>query len=209
MAEQHRPPVEADDDSLMRQLSGGDASAFRALVERHQDAVVAFAYRYLGSRGEAEEMAQEAFLRLYRSAPRYQPRAQFRTYLFTIAARLCINNRVSAARRGEVASGYTERRATSTPREHPEQLAIAAERDIAIRQAVLALPEDQRMALVLFGFEGLSYRAVATVMRKSESSVTSLLWRAREQLRCALAGWLEQEEPRKVLTHPRFNDSDG
>ena len=182
----------------MARVASGDQSAFRDLVTRHQNMVFGLAYRYLGDAADAEEIAQEAFCRLYAAAGRYRPEAAFRTYLLRIVTNLCSNRRARAYRRREEIrdpSDLDTKSSMATPRSE----LLGAERDQAVRDAVAALPDDQRITLILFRFEGLSYEEVSDLTGKSVSSVTSTLWRARANLRRALHEWV-QETPRDPVT---------
>jgi RNA polymerase sigma-70 factor (ECF subfamily) len=164
-------------------------------VLRHQDAVFALAYRVLGNNADAEEIAQETFVRLYEAAPRYRPDAAFRTYLLRITTNLCLNRKARAYRQREQQREPQEidaAPANSPAPADPEHLVLREERAAAVRAAVLALPEDQRVALILFRYEGFSYEAIAELTNKSVSAVTSLLWRARAALRASLGDWVAE-----------------
>ena len=184
---------DAGDKKLMEKVVRGDHEAFEELVLRHQASVFGLAYRYLGERSEAEDVAQETFVRLMGAASRYRPEAQFRTYLLKITTNLCLNRRARSYRRLEERLDPSDARLSNqrTSEPDPEQALLRSEQVQAVRGAVLALPEDQRIALILFRFHGMSYDQVAEVMDKSPSAVTSLLWRARQRLRRELQSWVE------------------
>lgn len=194
----------ADDAWLMTQIADGDHGAFAALVERYQQMVFALAYRHLGSRADAEDMAQETFVRLYQAAPRYRQAAPLRAYLLTITSRLCLNRSARAPRRREQGVDGSALEQFATVDAGPEQELLGRERALAVQRAVLALPDDQRLALLLFRFEGLSCEAVAEAMGKSVAAVTSLLWRARERLGHELEEFIGDDKTRKVLPARRF-----
>lgn len=189
----------------MRRVAGGDRSAFAELVERHQALVFRVAYRFLGRRPDAEDVVQDTFLRLYAARDRYRATAPFRAYLLTITTRLCLNRKARASERQESLSepDALERAAGASEGADAERRVLRHERELAVREAIAALPAEQRLALVLFRFEGLSYEEIAAAMKRSPSSVTSLLWRARERLRRALRE-IEDEEPRKIPTGRRL-----
>lgn len=172
------------DEKLVARVAQGDHEAFRALVVRHRESVFGIAFRYLGNRSDAEEMAQETFVRLFEAAHRYRFEAKFRTYLLTITVRLCLNRRARRDRREEAYDpGSTVFSRLPSVAPNPEDAVVRDERRLAISEAVLSLPEDQRLALILFYFEELPYQTIAKMMGKPIPAVTSLLWRARERLR--------------------------
>lgn len=179
------------DQSLMQRSAGGDAQAFRELVERYGTAVFGLARRQLGSDADAEEIAQEAFMRLYRAASRYQPEVPLRSYLLTIATRLCLNRRSRQERR-RIDLRSTQDLDASSAKEGESQLEAIERRELEqrVRQALDLLPADQRLAVVLMRFEGLGCAEIARVMKRSEGAVHALLFRARDALRRCLSGFL-------------------
>jgi RNA polymerase sigma-70 factor (ECF subfamily) len=161
----------------MLRLASGDRSAFTELFDRHQASVRRFAYRFVGSRARAEELAQEIFLKLFKSAPRYQPSARFRTYLFRLAANHCLNE----VRRGEyhLPEAPPEGTAEETAAPHGPHEALAGhELERAVGAALARLSERERAAFSLARFEGLSYREIAEALEASEAAVKSLIHRA-------------------------------
>ncbi len=192
------------DKALMGRVARGDHDAFRELVLRHQDRVFALAYRFLGNQADAEEVAQDSFARLFEAAPRYRPEASFSTYLLRITTNLCINRKSRAYRQREESrepSAVDEAEGDATSRDPRAEL-LREERARAVRKAVAALPADQRSALILFRFEGLSYEEIAEATGKSVSSVTSLLWRARAALRDSLREWLDPSDSQESQPSP-------
>lgn len=187
---------EPPDELLMARVSRGDREAFRALVERHQQSVFQLAWRQLGSRAEAEEVAQDTFERLYHAAGGYREIGCFRAWLLVIATRLCLNRKARHARWREQATEPDILAALAGPapgaaEEELDQVRLHR----AVRDAVLALPEEQRMAVLLCRFEGLSYAEIGAAMGKSVPAVTSLIWRAGERLRLALGEQLPPDGP--------------
>jgi len=179
----------------MKSVAQGDHEALRSVVRRHQEAVFRLAYRYLGTRAEAEDMAQETFVRLFEAAPRYQPTAGFRSYLFTIVTRLCLNKKARFSNSRELPTDASVlEELPSGAATSPEHDLISQERRSAVRAAILALPDEQRMAIVLFRFQGLSYAEIAEAMSKTVPAVTSLIWRANERLRDGLHHLLPDEK---------------
>lgn len=165
------------DEDLMLAVASGDLHAFEQIVRRHQARACRIACRFMGDQAEAEDMAQEAFIRVLNAAPGYQPTAQFTTYLYQIVSRLCLDH--MRRKRPTVGEELPDQHDPS-----PFQIdgMIEQERNRAIRQALDALPQEQRMAMVLRCYEGLGYREIAAAMKRTEKAVDRLLARARSRL---------------------------
>lgn len=162
------------DTELVARTADGDEAAFRELLVRHQDAVYAFICRMLGdSRQEAEDIAQETFLRLYQAAGRYRANAFLRTYLLRIAKNLCIDH--FRKKRPELLDDIPDTPSDETPLDLLEG-AITIDR---LEKAIAGLPVNQRTAILLRHNEQLSYNRIAEVMDLSIGAVESLLVRAR------------------------------
>lgn len=195
------PATEDPDVALMARVAGGDEGAFRELVERHQHAVVGTIAKMLGDPVEAQDLAQLVFLRVWKSARRYQPTAKFTTWLFTVARNLVFNESRRRGRRREVS--IEEREAAGafhsdgTPSARPDQELLDQELCETIDRAISSLPEAQRLAVVLRRYENMPYEEIATVLGTSVASVKSLLFRARETLRQHLARYLGGNDPPK------------
>ena len=170
-----------DDVQLMALLAKGDRGAFTALVKRHQNRVLEIAYRTTGDQALTEDIGQETFLRVWRSAGRYQPTAQFSTWLYRIVVNLCLDafKKRKALVGNQPDTPGPESGEPSTPLEQ-------GDRAVAVRAAVAALPERQRVAVVLHRFSGRPQRAIAEATGWSESAVESLLVRAYAALRKSL-----------------------
>ncbi|MEO8615318.1 MAG: sigma-70 family RNA polymerase sigma factor [Luteolibacter sp.] len=196
--EADQPPTTADgctiDYALMLRVGEGDHAAFRQLVERHQNAVIGTVAKMLGNPSEAEDIAQQVFLRIWRHAKRYRPDAKFTTYLFTITRNLVFNETRRKSRKKEVSSDEREENSNlaveASPDRQPDAEVLQAELQQKVDEAIAALPEAQRMAVVLRRYEQLSYEEIAKVLDLSVSAVKSLLFRARTSLREALSGYL-------------------
>ena len=188
--------ISAIDFALMTRIAEGDHAAFRQLVERHQNAVIGTVAKMLGNHSEAEDIAQQVFLRIWRNAKRYRPDAKFTTYLFTITRNLVFNETRRKSRKKEVSSDEREENSNqlieASPDRQPDAELLQAELQHAVDEAIAALPEIQRMAVVLRRYEQLSYEEISTVLNLSVSAVKSLLFRARTTLRESLSGYLEQ-----------------
>ncbi len=184
---------------MLRVRDADDADAFAELVELYQHRVVTVLQHLVGSAEEAEDLAQEAFLRVYRSRKKYHPRAKFSTWLFTIANHLALNVLRSRQRKPAVplnlrdsgplgprpAEQLVQDRGMPPP-QHVQQQELAG----IIRRALETLNERQRVAVVLNKFEDMSYADIADVMGLTTKAVKSLLSRARENLRVALQDYI-------------------
>lgn len=192
-------PVEDEGARLMLAWKAGDEAAFDRIVELYSDKLWALLTRFLGARPQREDLVQEVFLRLVKSKDRYEPTARFSTYLFRIAFNLAVNMGAKASER------RTERLAQGENQTDPlTHLADAAAQEPfldleradtvrAVRAAIAALPEQQRMALVLAKYHDLPYDQIGEVLGTSEKAVKSLVHRARENLRAALAPYMAKE----------------
>jgi RNA polymerase sigma-70 factor (ECF subfamily) len=192
-------PAQPDEGSLdfelMARIANGDHVAFRHLVERHQNAVIGTVAKMLGNPSEAQDIAQQVFLRVWRNAKRYQPDAKFTTYLFTITRNLVFNETRRRRRKKEVSSDareeFSQQLIEERPDRQPDAQLLEAELQAAVDAAIASLPEIQRMAVILRRYEQLSYEELASTLNLSISAVKSLLFRARGSLRLALQGYLQ------------------
>jgi len=171
------------DEHLMQAVAAGDTDAFGELVRCHQRSAWNAAWRLLDDAAEAEDAAQDAFLKILDAAPRYRPTASFRTYLYRVVTRLCLD-RLQKKR-----PHYVDRLPVSASAElGPPDALVQREAAAAVRRALDTLPPRQRAALVLRHYEDLSYQQIAEAMNASVKSVERLLARAREALQGRLAG---------------------
>lgn len=170
-------PAAESDDALMQRLKGGDGAAFGELLGRHAGAVAGFSYRMLGNAAEADDIAQEAFLRLWRGREKWEPRAQVRTWLLRVAHNLCIDR----FRRREVVTNEFPEVADGRPSPAAELQSKQVGR--IVLEALAALPERQRSAIGLVYYEGLSNVEAAEVLGVSIDALESLLSRGRRSLR--------------------------
>jgi RNA polymerase sigma-70 factor, ECF subfamily len=182
------------DLELMLRVSRGDAESFDALLHRYRAPVVNYCARLLRDRDLAEDVAQEVFLRVYQARERYQPEAKFTTWLYRIATNLALNtirDRREEPRRTEIArsgepEGESQMARLPDSRPSAEQKLMVQDRERLIREAVEALPENQRAAVILHKYQEVDYRQIAAILEVSESAVKSLLFRAYESLRLRL-----------------------
>lgn len=184
------------DVALMARVAEADERAFRELVERHQNAVVGTVARMLNDATEAEDIAQQVFLRIWKHAKRWRPEAKFTTYLFTVTRNLVFNETRRRSRRKEVSADEREEdsgfQAVAESRHEPHEEALKTEMHEQIDRAISQLPEAQRTAVILYSYESMPYEEIAKVLKTSVSSVKSLLFRARTTLREKLAGYLAE-----------------
>jgi len=183
-----------DDARLLQAYAAGDNDAFAQLFERHYDRVYRLAYRYAGNAADAEDLAQRVFLKVMRAADRFQPRARFTTWLFRVTANECLSHIRKVRRNPEVTVGDDAPEPASDGHSGPPEAALRDEQAQAVREAVLSLPERQRLAVVLVRYEGLSYAEVGEAMGLSVQAVKSLLNRAHEALRKKLRRYVETSE---------------
>jgi RNA polymerase sigma-70 factor (ECF subfamily) len=200
---------------MLRVRDNDDANAFGELLTLYQHRLVGVLTHLLGSNEEAEDLAQEVFLRVYRTRKRYHPRAKFSTWLFTIANNLALNALRSRQRKPTVPltaqnSGPFGARpaeqlvADSAPL--PAQNVARQELADVIRRALAGLNERQRMAVVLNKFEDMNYAEIGEVMALTTKAVKSLLSRARLRLRDALVGYLSIDSAFVAKVTPRGED---
>lgn len=191
---QGRSEEDAEDVRLMRLVARGDASAFEEVIERHQALVAGTAARMLGGNSDVEDIAQQVFIRVWKSARRYVPRAKFTTWLLKITRNLVFNELRRAKRRAQVPlqsdPGAEEIPLKDETNPAPDASLLEDELQRAIEEAIMQLPESQRMALVLRRYEQLSYDQIAEVLDLSVPAVKSVLFRARTELRTRLSKYL-------------------
>jgi RNA polymerase sigma-70 factor (ECF subfamily) len=195
-------PGQDPDTLLMLRVRQGDRDAFTDLVERWKQPVIGFIYRTLPDPDEAEDLAQATFIQLWKTAGRYQPTARFSTFLFTIARNLCLNEIRRRVR--HPADSLDEPRPDDE--EHPlrqieDRRQPSAAAEVArgelfslVEEALAALPEKQRTALILCREGELSYEEIATVLQTSLQATKSLIHRARETLKGRLKPYLGSGE---------------
>jgi RNA polymerase sigma-70 factor (ECF subfamily) len=188
-----RPGRVSDPDvELMLAFSGGQEHAFVELYRKYRDPIVRFSLRMLGNRAEAEEAAQDVFLKLHRARASYHPRSRFSTFLYRIAANHCLNLRARLDRRLVDRDGQSERHAQGGADQHADL--ATKELRAALEAALAALPDRQRAALLLVHYEGLSYRDAAEAIEVSEPAIKSLIHRARGTLIERLGNVLPETE---------------
>ncbi|HVN05561.1 MAG TPA: RNA polymerase sigma factor [Bryobacteraceae bacterium] len=180
------------DAELMLRVKDGDGASFALLLEKHRAPVIHFVYRLVQEQAVAEELAQEVFLRVYRSRSSYEPTAKFTTWLFRIATHLALNwlrdekHERMQERLDDGPPDFPAREVSDRRPSVEDQLMYQA-RLAEVRRAVAGLPEKQRAAVLMHKYEEMDYVQIAKVLGCSESAVKSLLFRAYETLRARLA----------------------
>jgi RNA polymerase sigma-70 factor (ECF subfamily) len=198
---------ERSDVELMFAIQGGDDEAFSELVLRHRAAIVNLTHRYLRNHADADDLAQEVFLKVYRARNRYRPEAKFTTWLYRVAVNTCLNEVRNRKRRvtwvassldgrfpgGDARNSGGGSLADRVPDERgdgPLESAESEELKLRVREAVAELPERQRLAIVLNKFQGLGYEELADALEMTIPGVKSLLVRAREKVRKSIEPYL-------------------
>ena len=187
---------DAEDIRLMRLVATGDTTAFESLVERHQTLVAGTVARMLGSNSDVEDITQQVFIRVWRSASRYVARAKFTTWLLKITRNLVFNEMRRTKRHPhlpvQIDPAGEELPLKDEITETPDASLLQDELQRAIETAITQLPDTQRMALILRRYEDLSYEQIAEILELSVPAVKSLLFRARTELRQRLQDYLNR-----------------
>ena len=188
----------ASDAAVMLKVAAGDEASFNYLVGRYHRPMIHFLYRMTRNQAVAEELAQEVFLRVYRARDSYRAEARFTTWLYRIATNLAVNHARDTRHERAAATVYLDepdKETGTTPDladDEPsvEQKLLRDERMAAIREHVMALPERQRVAVLMHKYQGMDYREIGEVLKLSESATKSLLFRAYQTLRDKLKGFV-------------------
>lgn len=180
-----------DDAAIMLELRSGNLAAFDILLEKYRKPIIHFMFRMVHNQAVAEELAQEVFLRVYRSRETYRAEARFSTWLYRIATNLGVNHARDTRRERTASTVYLDQpddETGSTPdvadlTPGAETRMVQDERMAAIRDFVLALPDRQRSAVLMHKYDGMDYKQIGEVLKLSESATKSLLFRAYQTLR--------------------------
>ena len=189
------------DAEIMLRVREGDDTGFSFLIEKYRKPIINFMYRMVHNQAVAEELAQEVFLRVYRSRQTYRAEAKFTTWLYRIATNLGVNHARDTKYERAAQTVYLDQpdaETGTTPdvadaRPGAEDELVKNERMQAIRKHVMALPERQRTAVLMHKYQGLDYREIGAVLKLSESATKSLLFRAYQTLRERLKEFVEQD----------------
>jgi len=175
---------------LMLRFQQGDESAFREIVEQHKLSVLNLCYRFVGNKDDAEDIAQDVFIRILNAASRYRPDASLSTWLYRITVNVCLNFQRRKkilnffSLNHQLESGQTAGNRLPDPisDEQPDIMLEKKELQTLVQQAIQSLPENQQTVVILHRFEGLSYQEIADVLNTSVSAVESRLHRAKLNL---------------------------
>jgi RNA polymerase sigma-70 factor (ECF subfamily) len=182
--------VTLPDTDLVSRAAAGDASAFQALVERHRSMVYRVAFQFAGNHHDAEDIAQEVFIKVYRSLERFRQEAQLSSWLYRIVMNACIDHRRRHAPAGSAPFGEeAEQQMINTPEESPgpEQRAYAGELGAVLEAAIAALPKGQRLVFIMRHHQGLKLCEIAEALGLAEGTVKRQLHAAVHRLRQALS----------------------
>jgi RNA polymerase sigma-70 factor (ECF subfamily) len=186
--------MEEFETKIMAEVAKGNLSAFREIVERYQRPLLNYIYRYTGDRASSEDIAQEVFLRVFKTAKEYRPISSFKAWLFKIATNLCLNElRDNKMHRSTIdifelnESGFV---ALAELRPSPIRELENRELSSTLKKALRSLPENQRVALLLHKYNGFSYNEISQMINCSISAVESLIHRARQSLKKQLIPYL-------------------
>jgi RNA polymerase sigma-70 factor, ECF subfamily len=190
--------AQMDDATIMLELSAGNMAGFDYLIQKYRKPIIHFMYRMVHNQAVAEELAQEVFLRVYRSRETYRAEARFSTWLYRIATNLGVNHARDTRHERSASTVYldeTDSETGTTPdvadtTPGAEANLLRQERLNAIREHVMALPERQRMAVLMHKYEGMDYKQIGDVLKLSESATKSLLFRAYQTLREKLKAFI-------------------
>ncbi|MGB0065106.1 MAG: sigma-70 family RNA polymerase sigma factor [Terracidiphilus sp.] len=190
-----RPELDPTSDAaVMLRVAGGDEDGFTYLAQKYHRPMIHFLFRMVGNQAVAEELAQEVFLRVYRARESYRAEARFTTWLYRIATNLAVNYARDTKHERMAQTVYLDQPDEETgtspdvadDEPSAEERLLREERMAAIRQYVMALPERQRMAVLMHKYQGMDYRQIGEVLKLSESATKSLLFRAYQTLRESL-----------------------
>ena len=188
----------ADPDvECMLELKKGDRDAFEILMRKYYPRILNFVYRFLGNRQRAEDLTQDVFMKVYKSARRYRPRSKFQTWLYTIAKNSCLNelrrNRGQMISLDEPIMSHERvlKKEISDPHADPAGELLQKEKKALIQTAIKGLPENQRIAVILRRYESFSYAEIAATLNVTDKAVKSLLSRAKVNLKNKLAATID------------------
>lgn len=193
--------MQNEDTTLMLRTKDGDQSAFKELVEKHKLSVLNLCLRFTGNKPDAEDLAQDVFMRIYQAAPRYEAKAAFTTWLYRIAVNLCLNYQrrkklltffsLDSNHRSE--EDHQRKIPDIISSERPDTDYEKKERQQFVQKAIQSLPENQRAVVILYRYQNLSYQEIADTLETTVSAVESRLFRAKLNLKKILKPLLKEE----------------
>lgn len=185
--------VNDPDARLMLRVKDGDDTAFDIILEKYQKPIINFVYHFINNRAEAEELAQDVFLRVYAARANYQPEAKFATWIYKIATNLCLKKlnqeRISTRLRVNIDGEHISELRDARP--NIQEVLEAEEKEEVIAKAINGLPRNEKTAILLRKREALSYKEIADVIGCTEGAVKTYIHRAKLRLRERLSPYLE------------------
>ncbi len=192
--------IDDPDVQLMLKCQKDDKEAFEQLLDKHKSMVINIIYRFMADKNEAEDLAQEVFLKIYTSRHNYKPKAKFTTWVFKITANLCLNHirntkkytsqTISMDETSEQKEEHPAQQFEDTKQAKPNEALLKKELEEVVREAIQSLPPNQGMAVILRRYQDLSYEEIAQTLHCSVLSVKALLFRAKENLRRKLKNYI-------------------
>ena len=187
--------MEESDIELMLRLKAGDVAAFETLVKRYRKPLINMIYRFLGEPMEAEDLAQEVFLKVWGMKDKYKPKGKVASLFYAIAKNLCMN-RLREKKKAKISSFEDlrgmESKIVSLSSQETRADKIVEQKDLQqfIKTIIQSLPENQKLAIILREYQDLSYAEIAKIMNCSVKSVEAYLYRARETIKTKLEGYM-------------------
>jgi RNA polymerase sigma-70 factor, ECF subfamily len=184
-----------DISEIINRFKQGEKEVFNEILKNYKNSLVNFVFKFTGQTDLAEDMAQEIFLKVYQQLPRYKEQGKFSSWLFRLATNFCLNEikrakkhpQISLDEQYEDSEQYLHQRLADPSQEPPDQSLERQELIKQVQQALLSLPQTQRIALILSQYENMTYQEIATVLNTSVSAVESLIFRAKQSLRKKLS----------------------
>lgn len=178
-----------NDITLILKVGKGDIPAFEQIMKKYEKPVINTIYRFVGNRIRAEEIAQEVFIKVYNSAKRYKPKAQFSTWLYKIVTNVCYDE---LRKKKNIPETFLKNEIYDSKQSSPNISLERIESDCIIREEINSLPDRQRIALILREFDGFSYKEISKVLRCSKKAVESLLYHAKLGLKEKLIPYIKK-----------------
>lgn len=172
-----------DDASLIKQIQLGDTQAFNELANRWQKKILRFSYGFFGNADDAEEITQKTLIRVYKKANELEESAKFSSWIYRIANNLCLDELKRAGRRKSSPLGIWSEQISESENHLPSRELETKELGIIIRNALLTLPDDQRVVVILKEFEGMKFREIADILDEPENTIKSRMYYGLKSLR--------------------------
>jgi RNA polymerase sigma-70 factor (ECF subfamily) len=182
--QEETPGKRQTDEELMQRVAKGDKHAFTTLVQVHQNSIINFIWRLMGDNTRAEDLSQDVFLRVWKSAPKYEKRAKFSTWIYRIAINLCLNKKRALKIKNMFLAPLPLKRQPqiNTDSTTPENQLLKAEQTRLVFDILNTLPSAQRIAVTLRFYQGMSYAEISQILDRSIPAVDALLVRAKKNI---------------------------